>query len=254
MGRPRPVELVRSNAEILKRVLTENDVDYNDDYFTFDDVTIEPKPVGGRVPFWYCGATPALGPAAPSSSATAGCRAGSRWRPSPSAIDDMRELADEQGKRDADGRGDPADVGRGDPRGGARARQHPRPAGLGQQGEVRGQAAVGPLRDGRGPRGSADRRQPRRGGRRSAASSRRSASSTWSSTSASSSTGSSSRSSCWARRCCRIFEDESSTVVASAAAQTSPSAEPTRLETDSMGHVDGARGCLLRNSYRSGTE
>jgi alkanesulfonate monooxygenase SsuD/methylene tetrahydromethanopterin reductase-like flavin-dependent oxidoreductase (luciferase family) len=39
-------------------VFTENSVDYSDDNFTFTDVTIEPKPVGGRVPFWYCGATP----------------------------------------------------------------------------------------------------------------------------------------------------------------------------------------------------
>lgn len=52
------VELVRSNAEILRRVFTENDVDYSDEYFSFENVTIEPKPVGGRVPFWYCGATP----------------------------------------------------------------------------------------------------------------------------------------------------------------------------------------------------
>jgi len=52
------VELVRSNAEILKRVMTENDVSYKDDNFQFENVTIEPKPVGGRVPFWYCGATP----------------------------------------------------------------------------------------------------------------------------------------------------------------------------------------------------
>lgn len=52
------VELVRSNAEILKRVFTENNVNYSDANFTFEDVTIEPKPVGGRIPFWYCGATP----------------------------------------------------------------------------------------------------------------------------------------------------------------------------------------------------
>jgi alkanesulfonate monooxygenase SsuD/methylene tetrahydromethanopterin reductase-like flavin-dependent oxidoreductase (luciferase family) len=52
------VELVRSNAEILRRVFTENGVDYSDGNFTFNDVTIEPKPVGGRIPFWYCGATP----------------------------------------------------------------------------------------------------------------------------------------------------------------------------------------------------
>ncbi len=52
------VELVRSNAEILRRVMTENDVSYKDDYYQFSDITIEPKPVGGKVPFWYCGATP----------------------------------------------------------------------------------------------------------------------------------------------------------------------------------------------------
>lgn len=56
-GRDR-VELVRSNAEILRRVFTENNVSYADDNFKFADVTIEPKPVGGRIPFWYCGATP----------------------------------------------------------------------------------------------------------------------------------------------------------------------------------------------------
>ncbi|MCU1492839.1 MAG: luciferase [Acidimicrobiaceae bacterium] len=52
------VELVRSNAAILRRVATENEVSYKDDNFTFTDVSIEPKPVGGPVPFWYCGATP----------------------------------------------------------------------------------------------------------------------------------------------------------------------------------------------------
>ena len=39
-------------------MFTENDVSYSDDQFSFTDVTIEPKPVGGRVPFWYCGGTP----------------------------------------------------------------------------------------------------------------------------------------------------------------------------------------------------
>jgi alkanesulfonate monooxygenase SsuD/methylene tetrahydromethanopterin reductase-like flavin-dependent oxidoreductase (luciferase family) len=52
------VELVRSNAKIFERVMVDNDVDYKDDYFEFHDVTIEPKPVGGKVPMWYCGATP----------------------------------------------------------------------------------------------------------------------------------------------------------------------------------------------------
>lgn len=53
------VEMVRSNAQILRRVFTENEVSYKDEFFQFDDITIEPKPVGGRPPFWYCGATPA---------------------------------------------------------------------------------------------------------------------------------------------------------------------------------------------------
>jgi alkanesulfonate monooxygenase SsuD/methylene tetrahydromethanopterin reductase-like flavin-dependent oxidoreductase (luciferase family) len=52
-------ELVKSTAHILKRVWTENEVSYKDDYYEFEDVTIEPKPVGGPVPFWYCGNTPA---------------------------------------------------------------------------------------------------------------------------------------------------------------------------------------------------
>jgi alkanesulfonate monooxygenase SsuD/methylene tetrahydromethanopterin reductase-like flavin-dependent oxidoreductase (luciferase family) len=50
--------LTCSNAEVLRRVFTENNVSYKDEYFEFNDVSIEPKPVGGRVPFWYCGATP----------------------------------------------------------------------------------------------------------------------------------------------------------------------------------------------------
>nr|WP_297427745.1 LLM class flavin-dependent oxidoreductase [uncultured Actinotalea sp.] len=52
------VEMVRSNAKILEKVFTENNVDYDDGVFSFKDVSIEPKPLGGRLPFWYCGATP----------------------------------------------------------------------------------------------------------------------------------------------------------------------------------------------------
>ena len=51
--------LVKSTALILRKVWEENGVDYKDDFYEFNDVTIEPKPVGGRVPFWYCGNTPA---------------------------------------------------------------------------------------------------------------------------------------------------------------------------------------------------
>ncbi|OAN35123.1 LLM class flavin-dependent oxidoreductase [Mycolicibacterium iranicum] len=92
------VELVRSNAEILKRVFTENDVDYTDDNFTFSDVTIEPKPVGGRIPFWYCGATP--------RSARLAVEFCDGWMPGRIAlgtmakrIDTMKKLADESGKK-----------------------------------------------------------------------------------------------------------------------------------------------------------
>jgi alkanesulfonate monooxygenase SsuD/methylene tetrahydromethanopterin reductase-like flavin-dependent oxidoreductase (luciferase family) len=52
-------ELVESNARILRRVWTDNDVSWADDHYQFENVTIEPKPVGGPVPFWYCGNTPA---------------------------------------------------------------------------------------------------------------------------------------------------------------------------------------------------
>ncbi|CAN5386483.1 N/A [soil metagenome] len=92
------VELVRSNAEILRRVFTENDVDYSDDNFTFNNVTIEPKPIGGRIPFWYCGATP--------RSARLAVEFCDGWMPGRIAlgtmakrIDTMRTLSEEQGKK-----------------------------------------------------------------------------------------------------------------------------------------------------------
>lgn len=91
------VELVRSNAEILRKVFTENDVHYTDDNFTFDKITIEPKPVGGRVPFWYCGATP--------RSARLAVEFCDGWMPGrislatmAKRIDTMRELSDKQDK------------------------------------------------------------------------------------------------------------------------------------------------------------
>lgn len=95
-GRDR-VELVRSNAEILKRVFTENEVDYADDFFSFEDVSVEPKPVGGRVPFWYCGATP--------RSARLAVEFCDGWMPGrislgtmAKRIDSMRTLSQEQDK------------------------------------------------------------------------------------------------------------------------------------------------------------
>lgn len=57
MGHADRVELVRSNAEILRRLLTEDEVSYQDEYYTIDRLSVDPKP-GAPVPFWYCGATP----------------------------------------------------------------------------------------------------------------------------------------------------------------------------------------------------
>lgn len=97
MGHLDRVELVRSNAEILKRVFTENDVTYDDGVFSFENVTIEPKPVGGRVPFWYCGATP--------RSARLAVEYADGWMPGrismqtmAKRVQNMRELAAETGK------------------------------------------------------------------------------------------------------------------------------------------------------------
>lgn len=91
------VELVRSNAEIFKRVFTENDVTYDDGVFSFENVTIEPKPVGGRIPFWYCGATP--------RSARLAVEYADGWMPGrisldtmAKRIDTMRELSAEAGR------------------------------------------------------------------------------------------------------------------------------------------------------------
>ena len=57
MGDLDRVELVRSNAEILQRLFTEDRVTYSDDVYSFENISIDPKP-REPVPFWYCGATP----------------------------------------------------------------------------------------------------------------------------------------------------------------------------------------------------
>ena len=91
------VEMVRSNAEILRRVFTENNVSYSDDIFSFEDISIEPKPLGGRIPFWYCGATP--------RSARLAVEFCDGWMPGrislatmAKRIETMRQLSEEQGK------------------------------------------------------------------------------------------------------------------------------------------------------------
>ena len=114
------VELVRSNAEIFRRVMVENDVAYSDDFFSFTDVTIEPKPVGGKVPVWYCGATP--------RSARLAVEFCDGWMPGrigmatlQKRIGDIERMAAEQGKRRPTDRRDPADLHRVQPGGGTRS-------------------------------------------------------------------------------------------------------------------------------------
>jgi alkanesulfonate monooxygenase SsuD/methylene tetrahydromethanopterin reductase-like flavin-dependent oxidoreductase (luciferase family) len=92
------VEMVRSNAKIFERVFTENNVTYSDDIFSFEDITIEPKPVGGKIPFWYCGATP--------RSARLAVEFCDGWMPGrislatmEKRIETMRELSAEQSKK-----------------------------------------------------------------------------------------------------------------------------------------------------------
>ena len=62
IGAPSTVEdrtdWVRSNAEVLERVLSGENVSYEDAQYEFEGVTLEPRPPE-RPPYWYCGATPA---------------------------------------------------------------------------------------------------------------------------------------------------------------------------------------------------
>ena len=44
--------------EIMRQVWTEKGVAWKDAPFSFENATIEPQPVGGPPPLWYCGATP----------------------------------------------------------------------------------------------------------------------------------------------------------------------------------------------------
>jgi alkanesulfonate monooxygenase SsuD/methylene tetrahydromethanopterin reductase-like flavin-dependent oxidoreductase (luciferase family) len=56
-GVPRP-ELVQTNMDVMRKVWTEKEVSCTTPPFDFQDATIEPRPVGGPPPLWYCGATP----------------------------------------------------------------------------------------------------------------------------------------------------------------------------------------------------
>jgi alkanesulfonate monooxygenase SsuD/methylene tetrahydromethanopterin reductase-like flavin-dependent oxidoreductase (luciferase family) len=50
--------LLRVHVEILRRIMSENDVSYHDGPIRFERVTIEPKPLGGPIPLWHCGTSP----------------------------------------------------------------------------------------------------------------------------------------------------------------------------------------------------
>jgi probable F420-dependent oxidoreductase len=50
--------LLRAQVEILRAVMTKDDVSYRDEHFQFEHVTIEPKPAGGPIPLWHCGSSP----------------------------------------------------------------------------------------------------------------------------------------------------------------------------------------------------
>ena len=94
-GIPRP-ELVESNANIFKRVFNENNVSYEDDVYRFENISMEPKPLG-PVPFWYCGGTP--------RSARLAVRYADGWMPGritlktiQKRVDTMTELSAEAGR------------------------------------------------------------------------------------------------------------------------------------------------------------
>lgn len=51
-------ELVESTKRVFDLVFKEDGVTYSDDHYSFEDVSLYPKPAG-EIPFWYGGATPA---------------------------------------------------------------------------------------------------------------------------------------------------------------------------------------------------
>lgn len=80
-------ELVRSNANILRKLWTEDDVSYSDEYYTFDGVTLEPKPAAEHLPpFWYCGNTP--------KSARMAVEFGDGWLPGRIGIETLKARVD----------------------------------------------------------------------------------------------------------------------------------------------------------------
>ncbi|WP_205528357.1 LLM class flavin-dependent oxidoreductase [Desertimonas flava] len=96
MGDANRVDLVRSNAEILRLLATQDDVTYKDEYYNFTNVTVAPKPAS-PIPFWYCGATP--------KSARLAAEYADGWMPGRTTLRTieqraatMRQITDENGR------------------------------------------------------------------------------------------------------------------------------------------------------------
>lgn len=56
-GWPRQ-DLVRESVQIMRAVWTGDGVSHEAEPYRFSDVSLRPRPVGGPIPLWYCGATP----------------------------------------------------------------------------------------------------------------------------------------------------------------------------------------------------
>ncbi|MDQ1720412.1 MAG: hypothetical protein QOI26_146, partial [Pseudonocardiales bacterium] len=56
-GIPRAA-LMQSQVGIMKALLSEPSVTWKDEFYDFDDVSLEPRPTADAVRFWWCGSTP----------------------------------------------------------------------------------------------------------------------------------------------------------------------------------------------------
>jgi alkanesulfonate monooxygenase SsuD/methylene tetrahydromethanopterin reductase-like flavin-dependent oxidoreductase (luciferase family) len=77
--------LVESYVKVLRSVWDGNGVSFEDEYFNFHDVSIEPKPLG-QVPIWYCGNTPA--------SARRAASYADGWMPGRISLETFRQRVD----------------------------------------------------------------------------------------------------------------------------------------------------------------
>lgn len=80
-GWSRP-DLVRETVGILRDVWTTDDVSHAAEPYRFEHATLAPRPVGGPVPIWYCGATP--------RSARIAADACDGWLPGRISLDTLR--------------------------------------------------------------------------------------------------------------------------------------------------------------------